>query len=352
MSGTSLDGVDIALTEISNDTISCHAFKTIPYSATLKDQLHALNLNTEVTLRTLAQLQTQLGLLYAEIINDFLNVQAIPHKDIQAIGSHGQTIFHDPSLSMSIQIGHPAFIAKHAGIQTVADFRIDDMANGGQGAPLAPAFHKTLFQKHNERLAIVNLGGIANVTLLSENGEIHGADTGPANGLMDEICQAKLNLAYDANGKIAQSCEPDEMLLKQMLSDPYFEKPFPKSTGRDYFNLKWLNQFATEHLSTEVLISTLNQLTVETVANAIKDFKPEKVILCGGGADNRTLQNRLNKSLGIEVVSSSNYSANPHAIEAMMISWLAHQRLNKLPIELQSITGASEASILGGIWAP
>lgn len=352
MSGTSLDGVDIALTEITKNRISCKAFKTYPYSKTLINELHNFNLKAEISLSSLAKLQSQLGLHYAETINCFLDEQSLDNSSIRAIGSHGQTIFHDPNASMSIQIGHPAFIAKHTGITTVADFRIDDMANGGQGAPLAPAFHQALFQKNHERLAVVNLGGIANVSLLNESGEVLGADTGPANGLMDEICQTRLKRDYDTNGDIAASCPPDKTLLEQMLSDPYFAKPFPKSTGRDYFNLNWLNRFKTDHLSTEVLISTLNQLTVETLANAIRDFAPEKIILCGGGAENRTLQSRLSKASNIQVVTSQAYQANPHAIEAIMMAWLAHKRLKEETIELQTITGAAKPSILGGVWLP
>lgn len=354
MSGTSLDGVDIALTEISDDShaLRCLVFDTIPYPADLKDELHALNLSTEVSLHTLAKLQSELGQLYSDNINRFLKKNDLTNHHIKAIGSHGQTIFHDPSVSMSIQIGHPAFIAKQTGIKTVADFRIDDMANGGQGAPLAPAFHKTLFQQNNERLAVVNLGGIANVSLLSENGNVIGADTGPANGLMDEICQQHLGINYDENGAIAASQNPDQTLLMKMLAEPYFAKPFPKSTGRDLFNLNWLNQFNTSHLSTEVLISTLNQLTVETLANAIRSFDVEKVILSGGGAENSTLKNRLQTALNVEVLTAFDYDVNPHAIEAMMMAWLAHQRLNEQPVELQSITGASKASILGGVWLP
>lgn len=351
MSGTSLDGCDIALIEISDERqIRCLQFETQTYPAELRDHLHQFNLQPTLPLQLFATLEKQLGVYYADQVNHFLQKHHLQSQSICAIGSHGQTLYHDGN-TFSIQIGHPAFIAKQTGITTVGDFRIDDMANEGQGAPLAPAFHRQLFHNGQAKVAVINLGGIANISLLS-NDETLGFDTGPANSLMDEICQSQLNRPYDMDGKIAASAPVDNVLLQQMLTDPYFAKHAPKSTGRDYFNLNWLKQFDTEGTQTEVLISTLNQLTVETLAKAIEDLKADKIILSGGGAENPVLKQRLAKKVNLSVASSWDYDIDPNAIEAMMMGWLAHQRLTEQAIPLTSITGARKPSILGGVWMP
>ncbi|MDX1795958.1 MAG: anhydro-N-acetylmuramic acid kinase [Hydrogenovibrio sp.] len=350
MSGTSLDGIDAALVDFSTTSPKCLEFSTFAYPESLKDALHQLNLNGTTDLSTLARLEYELGIAYSAATHLLLQSAELTPEAIQAIGSHGQTIFHDPNIPMSLQIGHPAFIAKHTRITTVADFRIDDMANLGQGAPLAPAFHKTLFNL-NEPTAIVNIGGIANISVV-HNGKVIGFDTGPGNGLMDEICQQRLDLPYDQDGKQAAAGTVDELLLKHLQSDPYFSAPYPKSTGRDKFNLNWLNAFLSMEVSTEVLLSTLNQLTANTIADAINRFELKRVILCGGGAENKTLVKRIADQVAAKVETSWDYQINPNLVEAMMMAWLAKKRVHNEAIELSSITGANKDSILGGVWHP
>lgn len=350
MSGTSLDGIDAALVDFSAPTPQCLEFSTFAYSDTLKDALHQLNLNESTCLSVLAKLEYELGIAYSAAANRLLKLAELSPEAIQAIGSHGQTVFHDPTIPMSLQIGHPAFIAKHTQIVTVADFRIDDMANLGQGAPLAPAFHKTLFNL-NEPTAIVNVGGIANISVI-HNGKVIGFDTGPGNGLMDEVCQQELNIPYDQSGQLAASVPADEALLNRLQSDAYFSAPYPKSTGRDKFNMNWLNGFLPSKILPEVLLSTLNQLTANTIAQAINQFELKRVILCGGGAENDTLVRRIDEQVTAKVETSWDYQINPNLVEAMMMAWLARKRIHNETIELSNITGANKDSILGGVWHP
>ncbi len=349
MSGTSLDGIDIALVDFNNPPPKCRVFDCTEYPPALKRSLHQLNLTPEVPLHKLCELETELGQFYAHSVQQFLQANGLNAPEINAIGCHGQTIFHAPDVQMSLQIGHPAHIAKQTGITTVGDFRIDDMANGGQGAPLAPAFHHYLFQT-NPKTAIVNIGGIANISFFNGEKSI-GFDTGPGNGLMDEICQKHLNQNYDKNGSIAAHASPNKSLLKKLLADPYFQTTYPKSTGRDYFNYEWLHPFI-ENESTEVIIATLNLLTATTIANDINKLGAENIVICGGGAENQTLLNHLGALTNATVNTSQALGYNPHSIEAMMMAWLAKQRLDQQPIKLHQTTGASKDSVLGAVWHP
>ncbi len=361
MSGTSLDGIDIVIVSFQNEQPTLHHFETLPYDLALQTSLHELNLTQQIQLPDLAKLEQQLGSAYASAVNQVLKQQNILPNQVLAIGCHGQTIFHDPNIPMSLQIGHPAFIAKQTGIRTVADFRVDDMACNGQGAPLAPAFHQIIF-KLNQPTAIVNIGGIANISIFND-GKITGFDTGPGNGLMDEICQTYFNQAYDANGNIAAKNSVNKALLHQLKQHPYFAQPAPKSTGRDIFNLNWLTeQLALTGLTTltkkstlksikpGVVLATLNQLTAETIAEAVQQHNIQNMIVCGGGAENQTLLNNLIILMDCPVQSSQAQAINPHAIEAMMCAWLAQQRCQNKPIQLTHITGAGKDAILGGIW--
>ena len=364
MSGTSVDGVDAALVEITSSAIVLKSFLTHPMPPGLVKTLIELNTQDQLSLLKLAELENQVAHSFIQATQALLQKANISAEQIQAIGSHGQTIFHDPSLPMSIQIGHPAFIAKQTGITVAADFRIDDMALGGQGAPLAPAFHLRLFQENNA-VALLNIGGIANISLLpgktdAANQEdaphLIGFDTGPGNGLMDEICLAHFHQPYDKNGEIAASGKVNKELLNACLDHPYFHLPAPKSTGRETFNKHWLDkQLAklTYKPSAKDLLATLNQLTASSIANQIKAQKqsPQKLLVCGGGAFNQTLMNNLQFALpNIKVLATDCVGVNENAVEAMMCAWLAHQRLNDTPIELSAITGATRNAILGGIW--
>lgn len=355
MSGTSLDGVDVALVNYNHNRITLQDFHTHPLPYTLQNALHQLNLSPQINLRHLCQLEKEVAQAFSKAVHIILQKNQLNPNDINIIGSHGQTIFHAPDIPMSLQIGHAAFIAKHTGIQTAADFRIDDMANGGQGAPLAPAFHQALLG-NQAPIALVNIGGIANISFLNKNQHPIGFDTGPGNGLMDEICQTLLNQPCDFNGDIAAQHRVDPNLLERLIAHPYLKLNAPKSTGRDTFNNTWLQQI-TQHfptLSPQQLISTLNQFTVNSIVLGLKQLPqtPNALLVCGGGAYNTTLLNRLQHQLPYPVSTTDSHHINPNALEAMMCAWLGIQRLNNQPIQLSQITGAKIDSILGGLWKP
>ncbi len=363
MSGTSLDGVDVALVSIKPNQIQLKSFFTQPIKATITQQLLLLNTHnaqTNISLAKLSQLEYDLAQVFISAAKTLLAKNNLKPSDIKAIGSHGQTIFHDPQIPMSLQIGHPAFIAKQTAIATFADFRIDDMALGGQGAPLAPAFHATLFQDKKNR-AIVNIGGIANISLIpsySSNEVVKGFDTGPGNALMDEWCQIHFKQPYDKNGKIAQEAIVDKLLLECLFKHSYFKQAPPKSTGRETFNYPWLTNKINSlghSLTAESVLATLTQFTATTIANDIKrqEISFEEVLICGGGVHNKSLLTRLQAELPqCKVMSTQDSGINPDAMEAMMCAWLAQQRILKNPISLQHITGSQREVILGGHWLP
>jgi len=349
MSGTSLDGVDICIVKKSSSSFLLEHFTCLPYSKTLKLELIVFNSVEHVNLASLAKLQHELAKVYSQAVTKILTIAKMQAKQITAIGCHGQTVFHDDTIPMSIQLGHPAFIAKKTGIQTVADFRIDDMANGGLGAPISPAFHQFIFKK-SKAIAVVNIGGIANISILSAQ-ETIGFDIGPGNCLMDELCQRHLQKDYDMNGEIAKNTPINKDLLDKLLSHDYFQQLAPKSTGRDIFNLSWLQKNLSGSETIAEQISTLNQLTARTISDTIKRYPQiEEIIICGGGAENTTLLSRIEQATNIAVNNSLKYNINPHSLEALMMAWLAEQRLAKKTIKLSKITGAKKDSILGGVW--
>ena len=353
MSGTSVDAIDAALVAFDNTELSLIDFTSSALNSKLQQALIQLNRQPHIALDSLCKLHAQLGHAFAQAAQQL--IERHPYLDIKAIGSHGQTIFHAPSAGMSLQIGHPAIIAKHTGLPTVADFRIDDMALGGQGAPLAPAFHQTLFPQLARPHAIINIGGIANISLI-ESHRVIGYDTGPGNGLMDEVCHQHFDCDYDKKGALAAQSPVDNALLQRLLSDPYFQHPAPKSTGRDHFNQAWLSPHFTTQTTPLPLLSTLNQLTVETLARSLENHAlPPNTpcIICGGGAYNATLIQRLQIRLPqLRIQTSLDYAIDPNAIEAMMCAWLAQQRLTHQTIDLTHITGAQHPAILGGLWHP
>lgn len=354
MSGTSLDGVDAALVSFQGGQLELKAFKTFPYADDLKQQLNQLNQTPHIDLRALCDLEYRVAKAFSNATQKLLDASNYSATEISAIGSHGQTIFHAPDIPMSLQIGHPAFIAKNTGITTAADFRIDDMANKGQGAPLAPAFHQKLFGTI-DGTAVVNIGGISNITYL-DNQKALGFDTGPGNGLMDEYCERFFNCAYDANGKIAKTGQVNTALLSDLMKEPYFSAPAPKTTGKDLFNYDWLSSFLAKYpaITKEDTLSTLNQLTVDTLIQGLNALpaQPKRLLICGGGAENNTLISRLQTQLPFLVETTQSFGIQPHAVEAMMCAWLAEQRLSNIPIKLKHITGATKDSVLGGIWHP
>ncbi len=357
MSGTSLDGVDIVLAELDQDTLSIIASSTEPYSASLRSALLALN-RPDATLEQMLELDVRLGELYAQQVLQMLRTSGIPSSRVAAIGNHGQTIRHHPTgkWRTTLQIGDPNIIAQRTGIATVADFRRRDMAAGGQGAPLVPAFHRAQFHCQGENRVVVNIGGISNITILpgDERRPVTGFDTGPGNLLMDGWAERHLGEPMDKDGAWAARGQENHALLRQLLDDPFFRLPPPKSTGRDHFNLKWLDaQTGIDALPTADVAATLCRFTAETVASAIRRHAPEteRVIVCGGGVHNLTLMKKLRDALSpIPVESSAEFGMDPDWVEAAAFAWLAKQTLEGNPGNLPSVTGARDTVVLGGIY--
>lgn len=351
MSGTSADAVDAALVAFDDQKIELIDFINAPLPSHIAPQLQKLNQEHHIQLEQLCQLEVDLGQCFAQAAQTLISKHA--HLSIEAIGSHGQTLYHNPKIGMSLQVGHPAYIAKYTQTPTVADFRIDDMALQGEGAPLAPSFHQVLFPQRP--VFIVNIGGIANISLMSQERTL-GWDTGPGNGLMDEVCQTYLNCDYDPDGKLAAQAQPNTHWLQDWLQTPYFNQPAPKSTGREFFNLTWLRSSLPADFDPIILVSSLNQLTVETIARQIEGHLTAQntpCLVCGGGALNTTLMQRLQTRLPqLQVSSTAAFGYPPDAIEAMMCAWLAKQRLDQTPINLKATTGATRNTTLGGVWQP
>ncbi|WP_321324842.1 anhydro-N-acetylmuramic acid kinase [Thiomicrorhabdus sp.] len=366
MSGTSADGVDAALIKMNQQNINQQHIELIdfisePLPAELKQNLIALNTKPVMHLQHLALLQKQVADIFSQTTLTLLKKNHLKPEQITAIGSHGQTIYHAPEIPMSIQIGHPAFIAKTTGITTVGDFRIDDMALGGQGAPFAPVFHHQLFA-NNSPTFVINIGGIANISCLnsnSESKEIIGWDTGPGNALMDDVCQKQLGIQYDPSGQNASQGKINLKLLEHLLTHPYFKLKAPKSTGRETFHTDWVDTLLTEKnikINTHDLLATLCELTAKTIAQQIQILDISTAVktptwIVGGGAYNDFLISRIQAHLpDCTVASSFQKGINPDAIEAMMFAWLAQQRIENNPIDLAKVTGAKRNGVLGAIW--
>lgn len=353
MSGTSLDGIDISLCEIDNNSCKLISKQEYAYDRALKEEvLHAIN--ASITLKEIGILDHRLGKMFADAVNSFLTNNKIDSTKITAIGLHGQTLWHEPNgeYPFSMQLGDANIVAVQTNISVVADFRRKDIANGGQGAPFAPAFHKFIFGSQKHKAAVLNIGGMANITILDDT--LMGFDTGVGNVLMDYWIDKHQNKPYDKDGEWAKSGEADELLVKVMLSHPYFAKKPPKSTGRELFNKKWLHNKLCKFpvMKSEDVQATLLELTVLSAANEVKKNSIEQVIVCGGGAENTYLMQRLQEELQGVVVSSSNeHGIDSDIMESMAFAWLAYKRIHKQSVELSSVTGAKKDSILGGIYA-
>ena len=361
MSGTSADGIDAVVVAIHEPRqLKLLANSHVPYSDALRTQILALTHSGDNEIERSAVLSGVLGELFAEAANSVLSQAGLNKGDIRAIGSHGQTIRHGPRAAYpyTLQIANPAVIAEHTGITTVADFRARDMAAGGEGAPLVPAFHRWFFLHPGSRRAIVNIGGIANATLLPAEtaGSVIGFDTGPGNTLLDRWIGRHRGERHDGNGNWAASGSVDEALLKQLLQDPYFARRPPKSTGPEYFNLSWLDaQLSATKLQTaaEDVQATLTELTARTITHAIEDQAggSGEVYVCGGGVHNAELLRRLQVDLGsVPVRSTAELGLHPDWVEATAFAWLAHQALEGRPGNLPSVTGARHATPLGAIY--
>lgn len=359
MSGTSLDGVD--LVAVSFEPLKLHATLTVPFPEQLRNDLIALTLPADNEIERMGVADVALARLIGESANQLISTNLIDKTNIIAIGSHGQTIRHRPEAGFSLQIGDPNLIAELTGLPVVADFRRRDMAAGGQGAPLVPAFHQAIFQDQTVNRIILNLGGMANISVLpaGKPEKVYGYDTGPANILMDAWCFQETGQTFDQDGIWASTGEVNEALLNQLLSHDYFTRPFPKSTGREDFNLSWLQQqiddvqqsdSSLDHTSPQDIQATLLQFTAQTVIDAILQTGLEtgELWLCGGGAYNGTLLHAIANGLPHwKLKSSLEIGLAPTWVEATAFAWLARQRMLGLSGNLPAVTGAQGLRILG-----
>jgi len=358
MSGTSLDGIDAALIEFKGNKINLVSFDYLPLPSDIQQSLQQLSKpDALISLKEYGAMDTKLGHLFAEAVNKVLAKAHIPAASIQAIGSHGLTVYHAPAIKFpfSLQIGDPNVIAELTGITTVADFRRRDIAAKGQGAPLVPAFHQAVFQHPDEHRCIVNIGGIANITVLPSNpsADVIGFDTGPGNTLMDLWIKLQQNLPYDKNGAWGQSGKINHDLVTLLTQDPYFNTAPPKSTGKEYFSLPWLYQyFDAFSCKAEDVQASLCFLTAITICDAIKKHAPatDRILVCGGGSHNAYLMELIQQNSGCPVESTEHYGLHPDHVEAMAFAWLARQTMNKLPGNVKEVTGADNSVILGGVY--
>ncbi len=359
MSGTSLDGIDVALVELHDATTDEVPPKVIAthylaYPAPIRSAILALQHPTENELETTEIVANQLARLYADAIIQLLKNSNKSPQDIAAIGSHGQTIRHRPELGFTMQIGNAALLAELTNITVIADFRSRDIAAGGQGAPLVPAFHKALFAHQHLNRAIINIGGIANITHLSPSGEVFGFDSGPGNMLLDMWIKRHLNLDYDANGAWAATGKVIRPLLSALLAEPYLALPPPKSTGRDLFNETWLSShLSNNHYLPQDVARTLVALTAHSIHNALVGHcdDVDEVYLCGGGAKNSLLTQELKSLLGKKkLATTDDLGIGIDWVEAVAFAWLAKQCLYRQTANLPEVTGAKGARILGAIY--
>ncbi len=361
MSGTSLDGIDALLIDLAG-LPRLIAADTYPLSNTLRSNLLALCRSGNDEIERMGIADRQLGLELGAAVNRLLVESRIDPSTVRAVGSHGQTIRHRPTLAttqqhhaFTLQIGDPSSIAEITGITTVADFRRRDIAAGGQGAPLVPAFHRAVFASEGKSSAIVNIGGIANITGLSAQGEVLGFDTGPGNTLLDQWIHRHNGAHYDRDGAWGASGKPLSELLEAMLRDAYFALPAPKSTGREYFNLEWLDHLLAQHPRSQPadVQATLAELTAHTIAAGVASlpFAVSAVHVCGGGAYNKHLMRRLETLLHPRLLASTaQLGIAPEWVEAAAFAWLAQQTLRGKPGNLPAATGAAGPRILGAIY--
>lgn len=355
MSGTSLDGVDAVLADFSSAPPSLRQTFFLPYDECLRNQLLALHHSVNDELHCAAVLSNQLSRLYANAVESLLKRIDLVPEDIVAIGCHGQTVRHrpEPENRYTIQLVNPALLVEQTGITVVADFRSRDIAAGGQGAPLVPAFHQAFFGSANCHRIIVNIGGIANLTSLEPGNAVIGFDSGPGNLLMDAWCYRHTGRIYDKEGEWAATGQVIPALLEKLLTLQFFSLPPPKSTGRDLFNMRWLESNLAGHELPQDVQATLLQLTTQTVADAIVHYCPnaKEVYLCGGGARNNLLFYKLKKSLpGINVALTDTLGIDADWVEGYAFAWLARQTILGLPGNLPAVTGASGARILGAVY--
>lgn len=355
MSGTSMDGVDAVLAEFGDQTrvIASHS---ACYPTDLSQKLRQAASGQALNASDWLTIDSEVAQHFAASVEELLGKAGICENQVRAIGFHGQTVWHQPDGNHpnTWQIGNPNIVAAITGITTVADIRRMDMAYGGQGAPLVPAFHASVLSSPSEKRVVLNLGGIANITSLAPLKAVYGYDTGPANCLLDAHSRLALNKAFDEAGQWASSGHVSEPLLNAMLADPYFKRSHPKSTGPEYFSWKWVEQHLTQHSCEDAdLQATLSELSAHSIAMAINMHGANRVIACGGGVHNTDLMKRIQSALpNTAIETSAEHGIDPQLVEALAFAWLAKQRLEEQPGNLPSVTGASKACALGAVYLP
>jgi anhydro-N-acetylmuramic acid kinase len=355
MSGTSLDGIDGVLADFSHDKPHTLAFASEPFDADIREELLALQAPCANELERAMLASNVLAEGYAVVVHELLQRAKLNASNIIALGAHGQTVRHQPRAKPSgytVQLLNAALLTERTGIATVHNFRARDIAAGGQGAPLVPAFHAALFATSGETQVVANLGGIANITVLGAKGEVAGFDTGPGNCLMDAWAALHLGTPYDAHGEFAAKGKVNAALLAELIAEPYFYAPPPKSTGRDLFHAGWLQDKLQAHglLKPADVQATLTELTARSIADAVKEHasQAKAVWLCGGGAFNRQLVARLAHHLPACKVGTTAERGVPELhVEALAFAWLAKQHVERKAVNLSAVTGALRGNIFG-----
>ena len=358
MSGTSLDGIDAVLVEFNAKRVEIHHAVTTPYSSELSTKILDMLNKPQVPLQKLGELDVTVGHFFSECITNLLQSSSFQADEVIAIGHSGHTILHKPSSpnAFTMQIGDPSTIAAETGITTIGNIRNMDLALGGQGAPLAPAFHHWYFANKSESRIVVNIGGIANISVLHPQQPLIGFDTGPGNTLLDNWSLKCRGIPFDNQGSWSKTGHISAPLLATLKSDKYFELIPPKSTGLEYFNLTWLEntiQDMKENFTDEDVQATLTELTASTIADAIDatETDPQCIILCGGGVFNAALMERLSALLPCaRLETTSKYGIEPQWVEAVLFAWLARNRLHNKSGNVPTVTGACHAAPLGGIY--
>ena len=354
-----MDAIDVALVRFEGDFPSLIEYRQQPYTDEIRKAVRSLSADS--SMEVVIEMDAVLGNLFADAIQTVLEQTGVKAGDVAAIGSHGQTILHLPDARppRTLQIGDPNIIARRTGIVTVADFRRMDMAAGGQGAPLAPALHACYLRSRESDRVILNIGGIANITVLPRDlaVDVTGFDTGPGNGLLDDWNQLHNGTPMDKDSEWAESGTARGDLLRDLLADPYFELSPPKSSGRDYFNLEWLGRYLEAYPDAvpEDVQATLLQLSAHSIAEAVsrEAAATTELYICGGGVHNTRLLKELRQELpAVKIESTTELGLDPDAVEAVTFAWLAKQRLDGAPGNLPAVTGARRPVVLGGVYTP
>jgi len=356
ISGTSMDAIDAALVDFDVAPLQVIATSATPFAPALKRRLSGLIENAGgVALDEVGQIDVELGHAFAQAALDLMRSAGVDAGRVTAVGSHGQTLRHRPDLPAPFtwQIGDPNTLAEMTGVTVVADFRRRDVAAGGQGAPLLPVFHDQIFRSDSEDRVIANLGGIANITILTRDRSVSGFDTGPANRLLDAWISLHEGKEFDAGGAWAASGQVDDTLLRELLDEPYFHLAPPKSTGRELFNLPWLqSKLGLFSRRPGDVQATLRQFTAVSLADAVRQYAPGAALyVCGGGAHNSTLLNAIALLIApSRVASTETLGLDPDYVEAIAFAWFAKRTLEGLTSSAGSVTGAKGARILGGVY--